>query len=595
MKEAGKIETALRLFSRPLNKEIVFFIVVNLMLIHQPINWICIANDDWGHNIFSFVQGLFVECGVVYAATSLIYWSRSKIVKSLMYALFWFLLVVTVFLEFNFNQNISQQPLTILAETNPKESGEFVNTYMLSTESLWGYAIDFVALVVILLAEWKSAIIKRFIGRVLCFRGRDVIAGSVAIVGLIWSIVCYVILFSASNTEQLYTWRHYFPHNSMDPFTQTMHGLNSLRDSANDTEIAIKTTLDVSSTQATVTEGDSLTVIYILGESYNKHHASIYGYPLPTTPNFEREVKSGNLFVFNDAVNTENYTSFMEKNIFSLNSIGAGEHWFDYPSFATVFKHAGYDVWMWDMQRDFMTKRLYTITVNAYLYNDEMKKLSYTACNEKRYGYDGGLVTSFFREKTPGKYNLVILHFMGQHIAYFQRFPKSETVFTADDIQRTDKYLNKNKKGIIAQYDNATRYNDAVMKQVFDHYRNKNAVLLYMSDHGEEIYDYRDYRGRQVSYKPTPGQLRNQNETPFLVWCSDAYKKSHPDIVKRLQSSLDRPFMTDIVGHTLLALGQVKTPYYKAEHDVTSPQFKPVKRKVYGHYYYEDIMSAEKK
>ena len=565
------------------------------MLIHQPISWIADTSQDWAYHIFTFVQGLVVQCGVVYVATSLIYWSHSKVVKSLMYALFWFLLVVTLFLEFNFNQNISQQPLTILAETNPKESNEFVSTYMLSTESLWGYAIDIVALAIALLAEWKRKVVKRLLSRVFNKGLVDAITGGVATVCMLWVTVCFVVLFSASNTEQLNTWRHYFPHNAMDPFTQTMHGLNSLRDSANDLKIAVKTTLGVYDTQATVTEKDSLTVIYILGESYNKHHASIYGYPLPTTPNFEREVKSGNLYVFTDAVNYENFTSVMEKNIFSLNSIGAGEHWFDYPSFATVFKHSGYDVWMWDMQRDFMTKRLYTITVNDYLYGDEMMKLSYTACNKRRYGYDGGLVTNFFKEKTPDKYNLVIFHFMGQHIAYFQRFPKSETVFTADDIKRTDEFLNKDKKDIIAQYDNATRYNDAVMKQIFDHYRNKNAVLVYMSDHGEEIYDYRDYRGRLVSQKPTAQQLRNQNESPFLVWCSDAYKQSHPDIVKRLEASLDRPFMTDVVGHVLLTLGQVSTPYYKAQYDVTSPQFKPTKRKVYGRAYYDEVMQAARK
>ncbi len=581
--------------SKPVKAEIVFFILVNLMLIHQPISWIFTSSEDWGRQIATFVQGLFVECGVVYAATALVYKCRSKWVKGLMYFFFWFLMVATIFLEFNFNQNISQQPLTILAETNPKESNEFIHTYMLNADSLWGYAIDLAVAAVIVLAEWKRKAIARALARVPGAGVRDAVVGSIATVAVLWALGSYVFLFSCSNSEELYKWRRYFPHNAMDPLTQTMHSLNSLRDSANDIDYAIKATRDVYNTEATVTENDSLTVIYVLGESYNKHHASIYGYELPTTPAMEHEVESGNLYVFNDAVTYENYTSVMEKNVFSLNSIGAGERWFDFPSFVTVFKRSGYDVWMWDMQREFMTKRLYTITVNAYLYNKDMMQLSYTACNKKRYGYDGGLVDNFLKEKTPAKHNLVVLHFMGQHIAYDQRYPKDCGVFTEADIKRTEKYLDKSKKKVIAQYDNATHYNDAVMKELFDHYRNKNAVMVYMSDHGEEIYDYRDYRGRLVSRTPKPQQLRYQNESPFVVWCSDAYKQSHPEIVERIKASLDRPFMTDIVGHLLLTLGQVKSPYYNPEHDIISPNYKPTKRKVYGRAYYDEIMATEKK
>ena len=66
------------------------------------------------------------------------------------------------------------------------------------------------------------------------------------------------------------------------------------------------------------------------------------------------------------------------------------------------------------------------------------------------------------------------------------------------------------------------------MGHIFDLYRNKNAVVVYFSDHGEEIYDYRDQRGRHVSYAPSADMLRHQNEVPFVIWCSDRYKQLHP-------------------------------------------------------------------
>ena len=38
-----------------------------------------------------------------------------------------------------------------------------------------------------------------------------------------------------------------------------------------------------------------------------------------------------------------------------------------------------------------------------------------------------------------------------------------------------------------------TLYNDYVLKNIIDLFRDKNTVVLYFSDHGEEIYDYRDF------------------------------------------------------------------------------------------------------
>lgn len=587
------VSRLLKALARPVKAEPVFFVLTVLMMIQQPIEWLCYENDDVLLQILFFLQGVVVEAGVAYIATSIVYLCRSKWVKALLYAFFFMLMVVTLFLEMNFKMNISQQTLTVMCETNPKETGEFFDTYLLSTDSLWTYGIDLAAIAIIILCEWKRKAIKRLMKRYLFRSGVwDTVVGSIAGAAILYAVVCQVFLLLCGNTEKQYAWSRLFPHDSMDMYIQTLHGINSLRCSAYDQQRAIDVAREVYKTHSAVAYEDPLTVIYILGESYNKHHASIYGYPLPTTPNMMKEKEAGNLYVFNDVISHENYTSTTEKNTFSLNSIGDGESWFDFPSFVTVFKHSGYDVWMWDMQRTFMAKRLYTITVNDFLYNDDMMRLSYTKCNEKSFGYDGGLVDNFFKEKLTAKHNLVVLHFIGQHVAYKQRCPKGCAKFKAEDIVRDEPYAGNNVRKVIAEYDNAIHYNDAVMKQIFDHFRNENAVLVYTSDHGEEVYDYRAYSGRKVSHSPTSMEMKYQNQVPFVVWCSDTYKEKHPDIVRHIEQSLDRKSMTDVVGHMLLALGGVKSPYYNPRHDITSPEYKPSTRKVYGRAVYDDVMEA---
>ncbi len=596
-----RIYSWMKKLTRPVKAEPVFFILVFLMCIEQPIHWMCYILDDRLEQTLQFAQGLGIEFAVVYVATCLVYAAKRRwakvAVKALLYALFWALMGITLFLALNFDMCISQQTLTVLVETNPKESSEFIDTYMLTSASQLSYLLDFVMAVVIGVCEWKRHAIAGFLRRKLNTRLFTWLAGVCTVVGLALMVVCHAWLLCCRNSAQIYTWRHYFPYDSLDPWSQSLHAINSLRAFDNDVDYALRQAEKVYHTSPKVEEdaADSLTVVYVLGESYNKHHASLYGYGTLTTPCMERERDRGNLFVFTDVVAQENVTSVVEKNTFSINSVGDGENWFDHPNFTTIFKRAGYDVWMWDMQRTYMTKRLYTITVNAFIYNPEIERLSYTATNDSTFTYDMQLVDDFQKTVKPTKrLNLVVFHLMGQHVSFTRRYPKGSAYdkYRSTDIKRTEPWLDSKKKWSIASYDNATLYNDAVMGRIFDLYRHKNAVVVYMSDHGEEIYDYRDQRGRQVSYSPSANMLRHQNEVPFVIWCSDRYKQLHPEIVGEIQAAVHRPFMTDNVGQTLLRLGRVNTEYYRPERDVTSPRFTPRKRILYDHVDYDAVMRA---
>ncbi len=151
--------------------------------------------------------------------------------------------------------------------------------------------------------------------------------------------------------------------------------------------------------------------------------------------------------------------------------------------------------------------------------------------------------------------------------------------------------MTESKKQDIANYDNATYYNDYVINHIINLYRDKNTVVVYFSDHGEEIYDYRDSKGR---VEAAPGQEKNwlkyQFEVPFVIWCSNKYKALHPDIVRRIKASLNRPFMTDNTCHLLFDLAGLKTIYYRAERDLISPKFKPSKRIVNNNTDFDAVM-----
>lgn len=162
---------------------------------------------------------------------------------------------------------------------------------------------------------------------------------------------------------------------------------------------------------------------------------------------------------------------------------------------------------------------------------------------------------------------------MGQHVKYEARYPDEEQNhhFTADDIRRPD--LSAADRQVIADYDNATRYNDEVIDRLCSLYERRDAVLVYLSDHGDEVNDYRRHVGRSHQRPVTAGEAWTQYEIPMMIWCSDVYRENHPDLVERIAASVDKPFMSDDLPHLLYDLAGIESPAYHPERSVLNPNY----------------------
>ena len=131
--------------------------------------------------------------------------------------------------------------------------------------------------------------------------------------------------------------------------------------------------------------------------------------------------------------------------------------------------------------------------------------------------------------------------------------------------------MTADKKQVIAHYDNCTLYNDYVLDRIISIFRDRCSVLVYLSDHGEDVYDTGDNLGRRVD-------SRQSYEIPFMVWCSDKYAAKHPANIKQLQSATARPAMLDNVCQLLFHLSGLQTPFYHQQRDILSPDYACPKR-----------------
>lgn len=192
--------------------------------------------------------------------------------------------------------------------------------------------------------------------------------------------------------------------------------------------------------------------------------------------------------------------------------------------------------------------------------------------------------------RTPqGKHNLVLFHLMGQHIMAAERYPNDAfSYFTADSVRNNFPFINQQKREYIAHYDNATRYNDYILDRIISMFEDENTLLLYFSDHGDEVYDYRDRAGRQYGVL-TSDLLKYQYDVPFMIWCSDTFQDKYPETVHKIKNAVKRPFMTDNVCNLLFGVAGVQTPYYRDTLDLLSPMYKCNERIINQKYRYEDI------
>ena len=320
-------------------------------------------------------------------------------------------------------------------------------------------------------------------------------------------------------------------------------------------------------------------IVLIIGESYNKHHSQLYGYDKPTTPRQVQLAEEGSLVAFSDVVAPWNLTSFVFKNVMSLHAVGDSGEWCDMPLFPEVFRKAGYHVTFITNQFQSKAKEaVYDFSGGFFLNNPELSKYLFDTRNTRLHRFDNGVLEEYdnLKEDSTKHHadkNLTILHLSGSHVDYRARYPqKTHTYFTKEMYHRlelTDKQLK-----ILTDYDNSLRYNDSIVYAITQRFIDEDAVVIYMPDHAEEIFDGQPYiYGRMHSATIDYRLARNEMEIPFWIWGSPKYRELHPYGWQAIQAAKDKPMMTDVLPHLLLYFGGISTPLYRPEYDIVNPKY----------------------
>ena len=581
----------------PVRNHCSFFLVITLLMIVPTYLDTFIFEYDGApvlqklsrnHNGTSIPSVLFIPFLFAYTSVVLSKLLNCKWILKIVLIIVAGLYGINVFLLFNFKTLISPMILMLIMETNAEESTEFLLSYVFSVNSLWAY----LTVGITYSSVWCIGRLKDFFRTILSKR---------YVKCLLFIIVCY---FFYRGTPYLWNFTKMYECKTLmevETFSYDMavktNTLTELLYSIYNMNIckreAMKVVLLASEVPRTlprlISPQDSLCLIVVIGESYNKYHSSLYGYSLDTTPNMVEARDDSCLYVFNNVITPWNMTSNAIKNIFSLNSIANKESWIDYPLFPSLFKAAGYSVYFWDNQNSGISSDVFDFSLNGIIHNPNIAKVSYDYENSQRYQYDGDLLNSFKEKYHTGYHDLIILHLMGQHIGAKYRYPQDYGKFSINDY--TSRKLNVEQKQLVAEYDNATLYNDSILGELFDMFKERDAVLVYFSDHGEEVFDYREVIGRTHEENKSKDNLKYQYDVPFIIWCSKSYADKNQNVINQIRKAKDIPFMTDLIGQMLLGLGEISTKYYYQERDLLNNHYSPFKRIVQGSIDYDKVCS----
>ena len=566
------------LISEPIRRNTIFFVFIYILGIANAL----IETFLFGFKIpyFVFLSQIFdayLLCLFVCIFT-LKYRNYIVVFVSLMC---YILCVINIFCVYRFNAKLGPQIYNLVLETNPREAGEFFDNYINSNVLFSPVIVIFLILLMNIVVYLCKNRIQHIVNTSSIAKSLDNNVGNVCIsvILLFCSVVCVssrVKMVRIMCSPDILTVDKYVDNKTLNtPVNNVLFAIKMRQLSEEGLKVLVNTQEDVYVDSCRFTSNN---IVFIIGESYIRDHSQLYGYDKETSPyQFARAKNSehSHLVCFDNVISPSNLTSIVFKNVLSLHSVDDSlNNWESFPLFPVLFRKAGFQVtFITNQYVQSLSTDVFNFSGGLFLNDNRLSELQFDHRNVKAHRYDEDLLVDYDSlAQFSKKNNLIIFHLAGQHFEFYKRFPDHMKVFSTQDYaKRTD--LSDSEKQIVADYDNATRYNDYVLNEIIRRFEEKDAILIYMPDHGEECYDEIHRMGRMAGGSISSAMARQEYRIPFWIWCSKMYISNHPQIYNSILKNKNRSFMTDDISHMLLFLAGIETSYYNDKRNILSDKF----------------------
>ncbi len=318
--------------------------------------------------------------------------------------------------------------------------------------------------------------------------------------------------------------------------------------------------------------------VVVIGETARACNWELYGYERPTNPMLKQ---IDDLIVFDSVLTESNITHKTVPMLLSAASAVDYDKIYSQKSIITAFKEAGF-------KTAFFSNQAHTqaLVDNFAMEADKMEYLKDRSKDMNFNPLDSEFLTLAQDVINEGAMKqLIVLHTYGSHYNYSARYPKDMAYFTPDAPYTPQKECLEKLRNA---YDNSIRFTDKMLSDIITMLKSVEGAhtsLLYVSDHGEELFDDE----REVIFHSSTIPSYYQLHVPMLVWLSDEYRKAYPskslalEANSKLQVSSSASFF-----HTILNVAGIETTYRNDSYSVASKAYK-VRPRCYLNDHYESV------
>ena len=296
------------------------------------------------------------------------------------------------------------------------------------------------------------------------------------------------------------------------------------------------------------------TVIVVIGESASRTFMKAYTptFPYDDTPWLAARMEDPDFVVFRHAYSCWSQTVPVLQRALTEQSQYNDKEFYDSTSLIDVAKKAGYNTYWFSNQGRYGQYDSAITLVAKTADRAEWVDDSYLFTEK----YDENLL-QYLTEIDGSKNNFIVLHIMGSHIYYNNRYPAS-----------FDRWVNAaGGAGTNAEsYANSILYTDDNLRRIFEYARdNLNLqAMVYFSDHGEDL---------EISHNPDVFNF-HMVRIPMFVYLSPACQAAEPAVAAALKGHESQYFTNDMIYDTVAGILHAQSNHYDVTQDFSSSAYR---------------------
>lgn len=498
------------------------------------------------YSVLSKLTNLALPLGIYYLLMG--FWRRSGLTALLMLPVAFFCAFQIVLLNLYGESIIAVDMFMNVATTNVSEATELLGNLSVAIISVLVLYLPPLALGIYLLC-------KRRYASPASRKPILIVGGALALTGIVCMIAAY-----ASRIDY-HARRELFPVNVVCNLVESVHRIEQAKSYD-------ATSADFRYHARDLRSDSDVPEVYVLvvGETSRADNWQLFGYERPTNPRLSQR---DGLLAYGRTLSESNTTHKSVPMLLSnLTADNFGDSVYRVKSIFDAFNEAGaHTVFIANQQPN----RSY-IDFFADQANEHRRICS---GGNVRYDHELLAVLDSCLNGEDCRKLFVTLHTYGSHYCYHERYTPEYRRFTPDDA--TDASL-PNRPDLINAYDNTIIYADALLDSVIDllDSRHVRSVMVYTSDHGEDIFD--DARGRFLHASPTPTYW--QLHVPMLMWMSPEFRRAYPALYAAAEQNCRKAVSsTASVFDTLLDLAGIAADSHRSESSLCNHAYREPRRR----------------